>query len=174
MKPFANFKSLRRVLILALLLPFSSASIAQVSGSTQFSKALQDAKNHASKADYDAAILETYTRSNMAWQMHAQCLQNIKEHVNDLGKDFSRLEALREEATPSQRAAIDRIDPLLRDMAADLTATIENLNHNKSKVNDPAFRSRIHDNWLNVDRVYTALCECTSKTGRTEIAQSRK
>ncbi len=63
----------------------------------------------------------------------------------------------------SQRAAIDRIDPLLRDIAASLTATIKYLNHNnhnQSEMKDPVFRSRVAADRLKIDTVYRAICEC--------------
>lgn len=163
MKQRVNFNILWNAVVLALVVLFSSALVAQVSGSAQFSKTLEHVRVHAAQARDDAALLESYSRSGLAWSMHAQCLENIREHVNDLAEDFTQLQALRSEATPGQRAAIDRIDPLLRDMAASLTATINYLNqnnHNQGAMKDPVLRSRVDSDLVKINKVYRTICEC--------------
>ena len=64
-------------------------------------------------------------------------------------------------ATPKQREAINRLEPMLRKMAHSLLNTIEYLNDNHRNVNLPGFRARIHSDYVIVNQVYKALCECT-------------
>ena len=56
----------------------------------------------------------------------------MRLHINDLGKVAKELEDARPEGSPWQQVAIDRIDPLLREMADQLTSTINHLNAHKS------------------------------------------
>ena len=60
-------------------------------------------------------------------------LDNIKEHVNDLGRIAQRLESLRGSASPWQQQAIDRMLPVLKELAAHTTAAINHLNENKTR-----------------------------------------
>ena len=63
--------------------------------------------------DYDADQMTGLSRSDMSWQAHATMLNEVKAHVNDLGKTIAKLEAERSQASPLQQQAIDRSAPLL-------------------------------------------------------------
>jgi Skp family chaperone for outer membrane proteins len=58
-------------------------------------------------------------------------LSRIRDHVNNIGKILEKLESERDEAAPWQQEAIDRMAPLLKDIAANTTAAIEHLNQNQ-------------------------------------------
>ncbi len=47
----------------------------------------------------DAARLESKTRGRLSWQSHAETLNLMKGHVNDMGKMLAELEALKPQAT---------------------------------------------------------------------------
>jgi hypothetical protein len=68
---------------------------------------------------------------------------------------------MRDKGTPQQREAIDRLEPLLRDMETNLTDTIQNLNLHQGRVHMPSFRTRIHADYVAINKVYQLLCECT-------------
>ena len=120
---------------LALLLIMGPSSVvAQKSDSKEISRLLVEAKDHAVLAEDDAATLEDFTRSKLSWRTHGSKLTEIKDHVNALGVVSKQLNDLREQGSTWQQKAIEQIDPLLRDMASHLTATINHLNENQSRV----------------------------------------
>ena len=78
----------------------TSIGVAQTADSEQISNLLKQAKSHAVLAEDDAAQLESYTRSNVSWQLHAEQLQRIREHVNELGQLNRQLSDSRAERSP--------------------------------------------------------------------------
>jgi hypothetical protein len=125
----------------ALLLLMSSPVIkAQTADSEEISKLLTEAEDHATLAADDAEILESYTRSTMSWESHNLKLTEIAEHVNELGKVSKQLADLSSQGSPWQQKSIGHIDFLLRDLAAQLTATIDHLKNNQSRVQMQAYR----------------------------------
>ncbi|HVJ08133.1 MAG TPA: hypothetical protein VM554_07100 [Acidisarcina sp.] len=113
---------------------------AQTTDSAAVSQLLADARTQARLAEDDAAMLESFTTSGVSWQTHSSQLNSMKEHVNDLGKTVKQLNDIRGEGSPWQQEAIDRINPLLRHMADQLTTTINHLNNNQSRVGLPPYR----------------------------------
>jgi hypothetical protein len=132
MKSHTLLNTISRLAILALLLPVSMLA-AQNPDSTTISKLLEEVKSHAVLADDDAHTLASYTRSNVGWRTHGTQLTLIKEHVNDLIRDGNQLSTLRDEGSPWQQDAIDRISSLLPEMASHLTATINHLSDNQNQ-----------------------------------------
>lgn len=139
-------KTVRQFTIVALLLPFASFLTAQTGDSPEINRLLEQAKAHATLADDDGTALDSYTRSKMAWQSHANRLNQIKVHANNLIKDFNALSELRDQGTPWQQEAIDRVGPLLQEMSAHLTATIQHLNENSNRIHFPEYRDYVHAN----------------------------
>ena len=70
----------------------------------------------------------------------------MKDHFNALGRIQKQLADLRAQGSPWQQVAIDRLDPLLRDMADQLTATIKQLNTHQSRVHMPAYQEYVQAN----------------------------
>lgn len=93
---------------------------------------LTDAKAEAMALQTDAGELDAYTRSSDLWQTHAAKLEQMKQHVNKTGQLLQELNNNRSEASPWQEIAINRLTPPLREMADNLTATINCLNKNQS------------------------------------------
>ena len=132
----------------ALLFALSVQTMsAQASDSEEISKLLTDAKSHAVLAEDDAAMLESFTRSQRPWQLHSKKLDDIRDHVNALGKVSKQLADLRSEGSSWQQAAIDQIDPLLREMAGQLSMTIKHLRENQSRVHMQAYRDYAHESY---------------------------
>lgn len=130
-------------LVLAMAAPNTWA---QAADSDEISNLLAQAKSHAALADDDAAKLESYTRSKLAWRTHAIKLDEIKQHVNELLKVDAQLNDLRGQGSPWQQDAINQIDVHLKELAALLTTTINHLNDNKSRVHMQAFRDYAESN----------------------------
>jgi len=135
---------------LGALLMLPPITQAQNKDSKVITDLLKEAESHAILASVDAETLESYTRSHtVSWQSHAYRLRNIADHANDLIQDFNKLSSMRSEGSPWQQEAIDRVDPLLKEMADHLNTTIAHFRVNKHRVNMPAF-----DNYVKADREY--------------------
>ena len=96
-------------------------------------------------------------------------LQKIKEHAADLFHDYYLLQQLKDKGTPQRRAAIDQLDPLLREMAIALKDTVQAFNAHQTSVNMPSFRNRVRSDWVAINAVYEHLCKCTNKNSKNLI-----
>lgn len=149
--------------IAALVLSVSvrSAFAAPPSDSTTIPQVLEQARHHAYEANYDAAVLDSYRQSDLDFRTYAGTLRNIQKHANDLFQDLHQLQALRDRGNPAQREAIDRLEPLLREVATSLTSTFRMLKEHETQVNLPAFRKGIHASVVRINSAYKYLCHCT-------------
>ncbi len=119
---------------LLFLVAGSSRTYAQTTDSAHINQLFADAQHYAGLAARDGEELESFTRSNLHWESHAQQLEIIREHVNHLGEIVQQLNEARDQGSPWQQTAIDRINPLMHEMAMQLTATIDHLSQNKARV----------------------------------------
>ena len=163
MKTMISFAAVLRFAALALVVPITSAFAAQGTDAKSIPSVLQEVKQHAGQANDDAEVLDSFRRTGVSWQSHAWCLNEIRQHVEDLMEDYSRLQTMADKATPQQRDAINQLKPLLREMTTDLEKTIQTLNENQKHVNMPSYRARIHTDYLNINRVYRELCKCVTE-----------
>jgi septal ring factor EnvC (AmiA/AmiB activator) len=128
-------------ILLAALLLFSAAATAQTDqpqsaneqGSDKVSQLLQQARDKAATLATDADDMESLTRSDVSWQTHADTLNRIKQHINDLGRLLDQLQNERASAAPWQQQAIDRMTPLMKELAAHTTAAMNLLNQNRTR-----------------------------------------
>src|ERR1035441_5153384 len=90
---------------------------ADVPDSEQVSKLLSEAKTQAFQLREDASTMESYTRSNASWQSHSAAVDQMKEHINAAGRTLTKLEDARHTASPWQATAMDRVKPLLKEIA---------------------------------------------------------
>jgi len=140
-------RNLSGLAVLALALTAGTvAGSGQTADSEKISNLLSQAKSHAVLAEDDAAKLESYTRSKLGWQSHADELERIKEHINELGRLNKQLGDYREEGSAWQQKAIDQIDVSLREMADLLTVTINHLNDNPTRIHMQAYRNYVKAN----------------------------
>jgi hypothetical protein len=102
-----------------------------VADSEQVSKLLSEAKTLAFEVKEDAATMESFTRMNVSWESHATAINQIRDHLNALGKQAAKLREVKDVASPWQRTAIDRITPFLDEMGGYTAAVIEHLNGEK-------------------------------------------
>jgi len=89
------------------------------------------AKAQAGQLKLDAKDMETFTRTNVSWESHTGKITAIKDHVNKIGETVAKLSQLRDTASPWQKTAIERINPLLEELASNTTSIIEHLNKEK-------------------------------------------
>lgn len=107
---------------------------------------LEQSQASAAQLRRDAVEMETFTRSNMSWQSHAQQIDRIKEHVNRSGQILSQLHDARSEASHAQQEAIDWITPLLQEIASNTTAIINHLSEHQGRTWTPGYQDLVRDN----------------------------
>lgn len=120
---------------------------AQNPDSEKINQLLAQAKSHAVQLEDDADLLVAFTRSHVSWEAHADKLRAMSTDVNEMGKIVSQLQAISSEGSAWQKVAIDRIYPMLRDMADELTTTIKFLSAHQSQVNMPPYQDYAHANY---------------------------
>jgi hypothetical protein len=146
MKYLSTANILNGAAVLAVLLSGSLMASAQNADSKKISNLFAEVKEHATLAEDDAQRLESYTRSDTSWQLHADQLRQIREHVNDLLADYREMERLREEGSPWQQDAISQLRPVLKGMADHLSATIQHQRDNPTHVKMPPYVEYVHGN----------------------------
>lgn len=114
--------------------------------SAEVTALLADAKSEAEQLKLDTAEMETFTRSNLSWKTFASKITLIKEHVNNVGELTSKLNNARGGGSPRQQQAIDRINPLLQELAANVGATINHLNEHQSLVHSAHYKEYVETN----------------------------
>jgi len=102
--------------------------------SEQVSKLLSDAKTQAFQLKEDALTMESYTRSTTTWETHVASIEQMKEHINVAGRTLAKLDDARKTASPWQMTAIDRIRPLLKEIASNTETVIQYINKNPKRL----------------------------------------
>jgi hypothetical protein len=155
MKPLINSRAFRFAAMLAVELPLSSAAFAvKQSPSIEVSILMGRARADAVQADKDITVLETYLLANIPWQTHFLRLEAIQVDVNNLLKDLKQLNAIKEEATPSQQDAINRLDPKVHDMDFNIRTAMKSLYRNSNTVNTPVFTDQVRASRLLINSIF--------------------
>ena len=122
-----------------LLMP-TAVMAAETADSATITKLLAEAKSEAADLKHDSADMEMFTKSKLSWATYAGKVDMIRDHVNNTGKLLAKLQAAEPDGSPWQRTAIQRIEPLLRELAANTEETINQLNQNRTKIHFQEFR----------------------------------
>ena len=112
----------------------------------------------------------------MDWSTHAQQLTAIKEHVNDLIRDSNQLASIRDEGSPWQQEAIDRISGLLPEMASSLTATINHLNDNQNRIKMQPYKDLAEANETvvhNAHEIISDFVEYSDAKAKTQVLEKQ-
>jgi hypothetical protein len=107
---------------------------------------LSQAAQQAAQLSHDADDMESLLHSDVSWQSHADMLSRIGDDVNTLGKIVARLNTTYESGSEWQQEAVDRILPLLREMASNTTAAINHLNANQARPTTPDYVNYLEKN----------------------------
>jgi uncharacterized phage infection (PIP) family protein YhgE len=158
MKSLTFVTTISRLAVLALLLPVGMLA-AQNPDSPAVSKFLEEVKSHAALAEDDADTLASYTLSNLDWKTHGNQLNRMKEHVNDLIRESNQLSSMRDEGSPWQQEAIDRISALLPEMASSLTETINLFNTNKNQTKMKPYRDLTKYNQTLIQKAHEIISD---------------
>ena len=156
-------------------LVFATSALAQ-KDSDEITSLLSQARTQAWQAAQDADTLQSYTMSPMAWESHAAQLRLIQDRVNALAKTTQQLNDLRSQGSKWQQAAIDRINPLLRDMDETLATTITALNDHPERVNMPPYREYAHANYDVCEQAATVISDFVAygKSKGTSVSLKEK
>ena len=111
--------------------------------SEQVSKLLIDAKSEALVLQRDAEQLSAFTQSSVSWQSYADQLSQTRTHVNKVGSIIQQLNDLRVISSQWQRIAINRLTPLLNELANNTQHTITKLNANPNAVHSASYRKYV-------------------------------
>ena len=122
-------RGLPAALVLGIMV-FVSSWTPSYGDSAQASKLLKDARGLAVQLGRDANQMASFqTLTN--WKSHAEQLNLIGDHINKVGKILADLHQARDGAEPWQQDAIDKITPLVQELASNTKAIINNLNGDK-------------------------------------------
>ena len=109
--------------------------------SVEVSGLLSEARTHAAELRQDALEMEAFTRSASSWQTHSAKVSEIRQHVNKMGEVVGSLTASRAYGSAWQQQSIDRILPVLRELASNVEATIDHLNQEGGRrLQSPEYR----------------------------------
>jgi hypothetical protein len=114
--------------------------------SAEVTDLLSQAAQEAAQLSRDADDMESLLHSDVSWQSHADMLNRIRDDVNTLGRTVARLNTTYESGSEWQRQAVDRILPLLRELASNTTAAINHLNANQVRPTTPDYVSYLEEN----------------------------
>src|ERR1035437_6118379 len=107
--------------------------------SEEVTKLLSEVKSEAVQLKDDAEDMKSFTMSKLTWQSHAAKIEQIKQHVNKSGELLSKLQDAKASASSWQNRAIDEVTPLLQQIAASVTSTIEHLRKNQGRIHTPPY-----------------------------------
>jgi len=150
MSIYKTTRFLTRLLLVLALVSIGMATafaVPSIGDSEEINKLLHDAKTEAVELKNDAHMMESFTRSRLSWHSHAQQLALIKEHVNKCGEVAQKLNDAKGEGSPWQQTAIERVTPLLSELAKNIEGTIEHLNNNQSRVHFQPFNDYVVANY---------------------------
>src|SRR2546425_3349331 len=147
-----TIRNVSRTAIAALLLTgsvFAAAPASQSSAITteapawdfqkEASDALREVQVLSGKLRLDAEKLESFPRSKLSWESHANQLNLVRGHINQIGERLERLQQIRHTTSPWQQQAIDRIVPVAVELATGTEAAIGHLNENRGHLFAPAY-----------------------------------
>lgn len=166
-----------RLLIVTLigstaLLPPTLWSVARNPANAEVATQLDAANTEAAELARDADEMTALLHNDVSWESHAAMLNRIKDHVNNTGKIVAKLEEERQEASPWQQQAIDRMVPMLKEIAANTTAAIEHLNQNHVRPTTPDYVDYLQQN-ADTSRELADLISAVDQYGRERAKLER-
>jgi hypothetical protein len=134
------------LLVAGCFIASTSVKAAEAGNSPKITALLAEAKAEAVELKDDSTDMESFTRSSLSWESYAHKVEMIKGHVNKTGKLLAKLQAEESNGSAWQQTAIRRIEPLLKELAANTEKTINYLNENKTKIHFTDFKDYVQMN----------------------------
>ena len=116
------------------------------SDSAHLNQLFASAKTEAAMLQRDSEELVTFQRQAISWQTHAQQLESMRAHVNQIGQLEQQMRDARQSGSAWQQEAVDRVNPLLKELADNLGNTITHANQHVNQLRLPAFRDLVDSN----------------------------
>ena len=135
------------LLVAGYLITSTDMTASERGDSAQISTLLADAKAEAVQLKEDSSDMESFAKSKLSWESYAGKVEMIKGHVNNTGKLLARLQEQEHAGSQWQQTAIRRIEPLLKELAANTEATINYLNENRTKIHFAGFKDYVKANY---------------------------
>jgi hypothetical protein len=107
--------------------------------SEEVSGFLAEAKTEAIQLQFDAEELNNFAHSKTSWQTHASKLGQIKVHTNKVASLVTKMNAVKDEASPWQQQAIERVSPMLNELATTVNAAVTHLSKNQDRLMHPPY-----------------------------------
>jgi len=136
---------------------FALLSVGTSAVAADVSSLFEEARTTAAQLRRDAVTMESYTRSNVTWRSHSSQISQIKDHINRAGEILSQLQSARAEAQPWHQDTIDRITPVLKQLASDTEAIINHLNENPNRLRDPGYMQYLRSNAQSASELSAAV-----------------
>jgi N-acyl-D-aspartate/D-glutamate deacylase len=141
------------LLMAGIVITSATLKAADVPDSEQVTQLLSEAKTQAFQLKEDASTMESYTRSNANWESHSAAVNQMKEHINAAGRTLKKLEDAQHTASPWQATAIDRIKPLLKEIASNTSTVIQYISKKPERLSTNEFMDYIRTNSDVADRL---------------------
>jgi hypothetical protein len=133
---------------------FTSASKAEVKADNtpaynwgyaeEASGLLQEIRSLVSQAAEGTDVLNTGPRQNsLHWRSHAQHLNEVKTHINAMGKKLSRLQEIHGMIAPWQQKVVERVTPKAAALAAHTEEAIAYLSEHQNRLWTPDYTDRV-------------------------------
>jgi hypothetical protein len=137
--------------------------------SQEVNQLISDVKTEAIALERDAELLASWTQAKqITWQSHSGKLNEIKDHINQTGRLLKQLQEARDTASPWQQQAIDRIYPLLKELADNTETTINHFNDNTANIHFTAYQDYAKAGY-NLARDLAALVSDYVEYGNLEV-----
>ena len=166
-----------RLLVVALfgtttLLPPALWSVTRNPPNTEVAAQLDAANTEAAELARDTDEMTSLLHNDVSWQSHAAMLTRIRDHVNNMGRIEAKLQEERDEASPWQQQAIDRMVPMLKEIAANTSAAIEHLNQNHERPTTPDYVEYLQQN-ANTSHELADMISAVEQYGRERTKLER-
>jgi hypothetical protein len=107
----------------------------------------------------DATEMESLAEANVSWRSNVESVDQVRDDVNFMGRELSKLDQLRETASSWQEDAISKMRPLLQELATNTTIVIDELNRDQEHFNTNAYRQYLAANADRADELSKLLVE---------------
>ena len=114
--------------------------------SRQVSKMLSQARAQAFRLSEDTSEMESFVQADISWRGHVDAVDRIRDDVNLMGRQLARLVEARSTASPWQRTAVDRMTPLLKELASNTSAVIADLNESPHRLQADDYKEYLEAN----------------------------
>ena len=145
------------------------------------SQLLERIQANAVQLEKDSGALASSSGLKLSRQSQANYLMQVRERINQNGKQLASFEKIKAEAAPWQQQAYNRITPIARDLARNTEAAINHLNENPAYRFAPQYQDTLQAIAVNAGEMkdnvnaFLALGAAQQKvhTLQQELAESR-